>query len=352
MISSIISPLLQTTTILQWPNFTNTIERVESNVNNLINYKKQKALWIDSASALVTFIELLPKSGIAQDYEKLDQIYTQAVALANRISMATVNNKGNPIDGSIFNGRSKEQWIAVLENPNRSFNPLAIKPIRCVWHPFTSLNFWMDESVLDYSPMVSFFIVDLVGLSLSVNKFYKTNESFSSKEYIGQVIYPSLVEDVANITLFNRLNNIFLEQSEVNVYDKKRLSPTWYDLCDPIDNAYTKIVEDIARQNEGIDFIAQNIPLLGKTTLSHFLSNLPPVPSVKTIFSLALCALCPYLNFILYFNKVIYGVENRTFTNALKIQLMIMKNDKSLLSDNEQLENQQLSEFTRMNEWL
>lgn len=352
MISSIISPLLQTTTILQWPSFDNTIKRVELNVNNLINYKKQKALWIDSASALVTFIELLPKSNTVEDYEKLDQIYTQAIPLANRLSMASVNNKGTPIDGSIFNGRSKEQWIAVLENPNRGFDPLTIKPIRCIWHPFTSLNFWMDEPVIEHSPMVSFFIVDLVGLSLSVNKFYKTHESFSSKAYVGQVIIPSLIEDVANITLFNRLNNHFLDQPQSNVYDKKRLTPTWYDLYDPLDNEYAAIVDDIGRQNEGIDFIAQNIPLLNGLKLSDFLYHLPHIPSVKTVFSVGLCALCPYLIFIMYFNKVVYGIENRTFNNALKIQLMIMKNDKSVLSDNEQLESQQLSQFTVMNELL
>ncbi len=352
MISSIINQLLSTTTLLQWPNFVNLNQRITLNVKNLINYKQKKTTWIDSANTLVSFVELFPKTNLIKDYEKLESVYTQAIPLANRFNMANITNSGSVIDGAIFNGRSKEQWIAILQSPNRPLESTLIKPIRCIWHPFTSLNFWMDEDVLDYSPLVSFFIVDLMGLSLSINKFYKSNNDFSSKEYISQIIIPSLIEDIANITLFNRLNNQFLEKSMLNVYDKKRLTPTWYDLCQPIDVEYLNILETISNQNEGIDFIAQNIPLISNTKLIDFLYNLPQIPSVKNIFSTAMCAICPYLNFILYLNKITYGIENRTFNNMLKLELMIMKNDNSLLSDDKILKKQQKGQFEIMSELL
>lgn len=340
MLNSLLNSLSSSTEKLAWPNYDIYNKRLNKNVDNLTTFKSTRDTWVNSTFPLISFINLLPKSFGRMDYESLDRIYNEGLPLANRVGTATTFNKADPLDMGFFNNRCKEQWIAVMESRNPVLgNP---KPVRCLWHPFTSMNFWIEESVNIFSQEVSFFIIDIIALSKMVNSEYKKEESFDARNFIAKKIIPTLISDVVNITLFNRLRSLFLSDNLVDEYS--RSIPIWFDLIEETNKEQKEIIDTLSRSPGGIDFISQNIPL-NNINLYDFLGSLPDTPSTKNIFPLIFTVFSIYINFILAFNNSINGVKNRTFLSSLKIQLNIMKNDRTLYSDDSMLYNQQMYNF-------
>lgn len=342
MISNIVTALSMPTESLSWPDFQNLDQRMSKNINNLIDFKTNNNRWISTGMLIYTLIELMPKSDKRMDYEKLDRIYNEGLALANRVGITTIFNETPPIINGLFTGKCKEQWLAIMEDKTFHSSIEDLRPIRCLWHPLTSLNYWVEEGVDILSDKVAFFIVDIMALSRLLNRHLRNlreGANFSIRHFISRVIIPSVIKDIVTITMFNRLNNIFMH--EKNTDDPTRIIPVWLDIIDDVNTKHTNYIDILSRSPGGFDFISANLPLTADTRLLDFITSLPSTPSVKNIFPLIFSSLTPYLNFLLAFNKSIDGVRNRTLTNSLKIQLNVMKNDKTLLSDDKDLRNQQ-----------
>ena len=347
MFENITNALNQSTEKLNWNEYIIFNKRLEQNVINLINFKSTRSLWIANDLALVTFIELLPKSKNLNDYEKIQSLYSEALPLANRVGMATILNPADPIYYGLFTGKCKEQWIASIDNKSQYSKD---KPIRCLYHPFTSLNFWMEEDVENVSDQIAFFSVDIIALSQLINSIYKQNDEFDVKKFITRNIIPSIISDLVNITLFNRYNS--LVNKTIIEDGNSRLIPIWFDLIDTCDINQKNVLDTISRTSGSIEFISQNLPLYAKDTLSTFINSFPQFSSVKNIFPLIFTVMSIYLNFLLGFNASFKGIKNQTFLNSIRLQLAILKNDKTLLSDDRLLRSEQEKLFAILQTFL
>ena len=311
------------------PSYENLKNRLDMNVSNLLNWRKDEAFYIPSDLHLYSFIYSLPKSKDTIDYDLLNGYIFEYLRRANSYGMTTIYNHSPSIVNGVFNGRCKEQWIVVPETIDRlNIDIKKIKPIRCIWHPFTTMNFWLNENINIVSGEVSFFTINLRELFIVLNYYYKSDSNFTNFNFINRVIFTHLVEDIINITLFNRMYNSFLRDNSIN--DPVRKKPIWIDLNDEIDQYYYEITGELNKTNGGINVISQNIKLSKNRSIYDFLDNLPRLPATKNITNLYFIALIRYIIALLNINISIHGIIDMIFNNHLKTYLNIAKNDWTL----------------------
>ena len=347
MMKQILTALAFPSTFIKVPEQDNYMSKLKVNVDRLLDWQRGQKRYTSSNRHLYSFISSVPKKYVSSEYAIYDNFDRAVLENTHHYGIASVYNTVHPISAGVFSGRCREQWIAIPESSNVNRRQTSeLKPIRCLWHPFNSLNFWINEEPNVTSNEVSFFIIDLNELSLLLNYYYKREKEPNVNSFIREFINPVLTEDIVNITMFNRISNIHYGKS--NVDDQPRRIPTWLNIINDTNDFHERLFGEISVGAGGVNFLAQNIPLFREVTIFSFLSGLPDFNLFKNIAPLYFTSICRYLNLLLDLNITIRGITDSTLNNYLRNRLFVMENEDSALSSDLQLSEQQKRMFDNL----
>ena len=141
MMKQILTTLAFPSTSIKVPEQDNYMSKLKVNVDRLLQWQASRKKYVSANRHLYTFIDSLPKGYRSNVYEAYNSYNKEILERTHHYGIATIYNMVHPISVGVFGGRCSEQWIATPESSNANRMPISsFKPIRCLWHPFSSLN--------------------------------------------------------------------------------------------------------------------------------------------------------------------------------------------------------------------
>lgn len=298
--------------------------QVEKNVLALTEYKKRTFIFT-SSNLLLSIFRVLPISEQLELNSQVIAIYNRGLEAVQSIGLTTPYKSGKDHYQVIFSGDIAERWIAHIDDYR---DP---KPVRCVYHPYSSLNYWIDEPPANIpETKIAIFTVNISALAYSFRKKLLENDDYTVIRFIREYILSAIIRDIVSISIFNQ----YVEYNMYTLPPKElpRSAPYWYDLHDRLQRAINSSMYNILRSISTIVGISSQILLLKKYSLSDALISIPKMPLVKSLTPEIIAMELPYVVFISDICDQSNRIDDRDFNSKVVRTLRTLTNDKSIMS--------------------
>lgn len=327
---------------VEWPDYTRTSKNLDINLNKLKTFQKSFKGYLDGNNLLVRLIHSLPIDPQANANALLNAITDRGLEVASVHGCYTSLGTGDVKNDVIFSERCYEVFIANLDTGIHTKGEDR-RMVRCLRHPFRSLNFWTKEyESFEMSTDTAIFSLDIVEISKRFHSYLRSTKAPSAIDFITRNVFPEMLDDIVDITIFNRLCD--KAYGVEPLVDDVRNPPVWMDLNEDIDAHLDNTLESLNECDGSLGAIAGRVMLREGVGLKE-LERFPKVFFNHNLYSIFLTSQLPLLRFILYNNSVINRVKLPELKNDTKKRLEELRQDKVLFAENRNLAEQQRREI-------
>lgn len=321
LISNLINDTLNISNISS-NKYTEAEYLVNKNIGSLTDFK-HNTLVMRSDNLLVSLFSVLPISVNLDINRNIMSLYDSGLEASGILGLTTAYRSGKDHYRVIFSGDCVERWVAYLGDYDDS------TPVRCHYHPYSSLNLWMDEETEDSgSDGISLFTVNIVGLVAGYFKRAKVNPGIAPSTYIRENIISNVIRDVANITMFNKFN-LFIE-GVTPYHESVRITPYWVDAYVKVQAGITQLMDLLYRGSGSPSEIIVNLKLTMGDDLKTVLDTIPYMPTTKPVMPDYLSIELPYVIFVLSLASKIGRTNVSPILNKIKTTLRTLERDNTL----------------------
>ena len=318
----------------QQTDFDYVMEQLQLDLKRLQQHTSQWSRYLSRSHLLFRLLNHLPIDLRLTNTEQDRLIFDFPLQKMTPLGLFTPVHKGVVMTDVIFGNRCPELLFASVDND--------AKPIRCLRHPFESLNFWTNEPAApESSEDIAVFSIDLLALVRSYRAFHSKHKEAAPTEYFYQVWLPSLLDDIAFITFINRFNSLL---NRVPTFaDEPRRTPFFIDYSDRLDGVIRTTIDQLLASDGHPSTLRAIMPLPWEES-----PRFPRIPLNSNTY--ALCFLCEahFLTLLLTLTNTIKASYLNAFRQTALTELRSLQGGSLLTGTEPVLKTFLLDELQRI----
>ena len=270
------------------------------------------------------------------DYEYLKIVGTNARFLSKQFGIVSNISKGVPLE-SVFYGDNSTEILLYTENEldldDMSTNWREYQPVRCIYHTDTDLDFYIPEGKKDYlTQHVSIYEIDIIMLLMQYRYWAKERVAYAlgnnPNVFIPTVVLPNMVEQILNLSLFNRYLAIANNES---ISEFTNTHPFHVlDYSNGFDAIYKDSVKYTKNKNIPLEQLLLQVPVLN-TNAIDLLNIKHRYYNMQSLWVLWVARVGIIADIINIFGKK--GIKRNTdLLNVLPTKIKELENRKTIIS--------------------
>lgn len=323
-----------------FPKYAYAQRGLQINVERIIEYARVNRPKVNSDFIIAKLLDILPPTQGLTPERYYDNIELDSNDFAKSVGISTSTNIGR-IYTNEFYGKDSVEIIVSAPLKKPEFDDLGnlkdwkdVEPINILYYPSSDVNLDIPHGKDNFD--VDGFSVIVIDVALLGVQYSQWSLSVSSKpleqrpskyDFIYSYPLTNLLKSQLNVSIFNRLSNIYNE-TPLNASTGRSVVPI-VDYSSEVDKGLQSVIETIEKDNLNIDEMLNRIPL----GLGYHLRDILPLLDIfqsKQVYWVTLAAFEPYLDFIIKINLVTGQRGNRSITNKLKKEINRVFRDKLL----------------------
>lgn len=329
---------LAATAVREQVDFDYVMQQVGLNLKRLQEHTRLWPRYLSRSHLLLRLLHVLPIDLSFTDAVQEQKLLDFALQKVLPVDLFTPVHKGGVVAEVFFENRC----------PEIIFVTLAIEPcpIRCLRHPFESLNFWTNEPVAtEHSEDIAVFSIDLLALVRSYRNFLNQHQEMTPTDFLYRVLLPSLLEDIAFITFINRFNSLL--NKAPTFADEPRRSPFFIDYNDRLDEVIRTLIGQLLGSDGHPVTLRAILPLL-----RHDGPRFPRIPLNSNTYPL--CFLCEahFLTLLLTLTQKLGSNYLNAFKMSALTELRSFQTGRMMVTTDTRIDSFLSDELARISELL
>ncbi len=309
-------------------------ERLSIEIKNTIEYYNFRNGKVNNNNMLVRLITTTMPDYNLDIFDYISKLDNDAIYYSKNFDIVSKLSKGSILNSVIFGDNSKELFIYkedTFDIMEAEDNWKQLRPIRTKRFEGTDTSLVMPSNKIDFDyPTLSIFNID-VRMLLVQYKYWSLNRikndfSTDPAHFIYSYVFPSMIEDILDLSIVNRLINI--NNGITNKSNNNKHPFNILDMNNTIDKILTNTLKYIKFENKEYSNILSNIHLITADTLYDLVLS-SDIGNKQNKYALWLCNI-PYIIFLLDISDKHTYKRNKDVYNDILILLKQLDKDRAL----------------------
>ena len=322
------------TSLREQTDFHYVLSQVKRNLMALQRHTQQFSRYLSRSHLLLRLLSVLPIDLRTSQREQENRLFETALESTRPLGLFSPIHKGEVLWDVFFNNRCPELIFCSMDGGR--------KPIRCLRHPFESLNFWSNEpTALEFSDQLAVFSLDLLALVNAYRDFVNQQPEAGAVAFFYQLLLPDLLNDIALTTWVNRFNTLLEDQP--CFVDEPRRTPFFVDYNERLDRVMINILQQFLDCDGHPLSVRAILPMLWQET-----PRFPRIALNANTYGLCFLSEAHYLTLLLILSNRLGGRYLDAFKNSSLTELRNMQTGGLLVADDPRLSTFLQSELKRI----
>jgi len=238
-------------------------------------YYRQRERVIDNKLILPRLIDLLARDPFMDDIEYFKKVSYNADYIAKQLNIVNNLNFGEVLENEIYNSGSYEILLCVTNELNLfelEDNWIELEPLRIIKTDNYNLDMNPVFDKIDfYMPNLTIFEIDIPQLMMMYKYWSKerirNDRSTDPNVFIPTYVYPNILNNLLDLTIYNRYINIFKNETMDNLDNPHPF--LIIDYTDKLDSILSKALHDTMNHNIPLAQLLNVIPVMNNTSMFY-----------------------------------------------------------------------------------
>lgn len=323
---------------LQMGGFAQVKQALVKNLEDLSAYYSNHNYNVPNEHLIVKMLLSLSSSMDKSNVDYVNSVYDLLARICPHFKITSPTSYGVIHDkGQFYNLETSEIYISderIFDISSAAANWTKLRPIRILYHPFTDTGIGRLNG--KYETQETGYVVISINipmLALQYKMWVENERDFNGSvagrthQFVSKYPITNMMYSHLDWVLFNRMNAIYFGD-ELAPYTHEHPIKL-LDVTDKLDDVLSKELAVLLRKPMSFDEMANGIPMITSKNLRSLAR--PPHGAVTRQYKWAVAmARLPLLRFMVNVAKESNATQNRSYTNRLRTQLNVLKQDKGL----------------------
>ena len=291
------------------------------------NYYRYRIRATNNKNILSKLIDLLRTDITKDEFDYYKYVDSNAEYIAKQLNIVNDLSSGKVLESEIYGDNSYEILLSVNNDIDFDYianNWIELETLRVIKTDNVQLNFTVPFENIDmYIDTLTIFEIDIVTMLLQYRHWalerMSNDDSIDPNVFIATIVYPNVLNNMIDLTIFNRYMNIALDIEQYTELDNK--NPFLIiDYNDKVNNILKEVVKDTKNRNIYLTQLLKTIPSIYNNNMIEALHINKDIFNIRSYWVLVVARLKIVLNLIKILDK--HGMKrNKDLINRIPVDL-------------------------------